>query len=83
MSQLKRYTCQLAKILTGTLLAVIGIIAIVAFATLAGEVLVYLLDHSVIARATGCLLLALVVLGVGFLIGDDIFRKYNICQRFK
>jgi hypothetical protein len=83
MSQLKRYACQLAKILSGAPIVIFAFLAIFAFSAVAGNVLVYLLDNFWIVRVIGCLFLVLIMSGAAFLVGDDLFRKYDICQRFK
>jgi hypothetical protein len=83
MSQLKYYACQLAKILSGVPIVIFALLAIFAFSTVAGNVLIYLLDNFWMVRVIGCLFSVLIISGAAFLVGDDLFRKYNICQRFK
>jgi hypothetical protein len=83
MSQLKRYACQTGKLIVGMPIIILGILAILAFSVFAGEALVYILDNFWVIRAILCILILSIILGVAFLIGDEIFKKYNICQRFR
>ena len=83
MNQLKRWACQTAKVVVGIPLAIIVLILIFGFAGVVGSGIAYLLDNFWIIRALGILLVILMIIGAGFLIGDDVFKKYDICQRFK
>jgi amino acid permease len=83
MSQLKRYACQTGKVVAGIPIVILGIAIILGFSVFAGEVLVYILDNFWVIRSILGILILLLILVVAFLIGDDIFKKYNICQRFR
>jgi multisubunit Na+/H+ antiporter MnhB subunit len=75
MSQLKRYACQTAK-------TVVGASVIICIVIVAG-ILAKLLEYPEILRGLFCLIWTLIFLMISLFIGHEIFRKYDICQRFK
>jgi amino acid permease len=79
MSQLKRYACQTGKVVAGMPVVILGIAVILGFSVFAGEVLVYILDNFWVIRVILGVLVLLLILVVAFLIGDEIFKKYDIC----
>ena len=83
MSQLKRYACRAGKVIIGLPICLIATALILAGADVASTAICYLLEHFLIVQlAVGCAI-GLLLLAFAFVVGDVIFRKYNICQRFK
>ena len=83
MSQLKRYVCQAGKVLIGIPICILAAALIVAFSFWTATAICYLLENFLIVQlAVGCAI-GLLLLAFAFVVGDIIFKKYNICQRFK
>jgi hypothetical protein len=76
MRQLKYYACQIAKVLTGSVVIsiIIGIVTLLVLIVIANL-------EAIEAIAYGITALFLILLA--FEIGDTIFKEYNICKRFK
>lgn len=83
MSQLKRYACQTGKVIVGVPLVILFIVFLIVFSTIAANFLAYIILKYWIIGAICCLIVIVFILGIAFLAGDEIFKKYNICQRFK
>ncbi len=83
MSNLKRYACQTGKIIIGLPIVTFVILTILTFAWVASEVICYMLFNFRTVQVLIGLVVLLFVSFAAFCIGNEIFRKYNICQRFK
>lgn len=83
MSQLKRYACQAGKVILGIPLVAIGAAAVMVGAALLSEFIVYLLANFVLFQIAAICIVCLLLLMVAYVVGDIVFKKYNICQRFK
>ena len=83
MSQLKRYACRAGKVIIGLPICLVAAALILAGAGVAATAICYLLENFLIVQlAAGCAI-GLLLLAFAFVVGDIIFKKYNICQRFK
>ena len=83
MSQLKRYACQVGKVILGIPLVAAGVAAVLIGAALLSEFIVYLLVNFVFIQIVAICAVCLLLLVFAYVVGDIVFRKYDICQRFK
>ena len=80
---MRRYACLVGKVIIGIPICLIAAALIVAFSFGAATAICYLLENFLIVQLVAGCAIGLLLLAAAFVVGDVIFRKYNICQRFK
>lgn len=83
MRPMKYYACQVAKIVLGLGIVLVALLFILIAACLIAEALTYLLINVLFVRSLAALVAVIAISLVAYVMGDGIFRKYNICQRFR